>query len=119
MKAKLFPRISDQAVALAGHRLTLAFAISIVLAWCIVGWASDLPLQWHRLSSVIGTLLTLLLLILMQHAQNRDTRSLQLKLDELIRANEQAGNHWMGAERLEAEQLRRMAHDRERDHADC
>jgi low affinity Fe/Cu permease len=57
---------------------------------------------------MVGTLVTLFLLLIMQHSQNRDMAALQVKVDELIRSSE-AGNHMIGVERLEAEELARLA----------
>jgi low affinity Fe/Cu permease len=57
---------------------------------------------------MVGTLVTLFLLLIMQLSQNRDMAALQVKVDELIRSSE-AGNHMIGVERLEAEELARLA----------
>ena len=60
---------------------------------------------------MFGTLVSLFLLLIMQHSQNRDMAALQVKVDELIRSSE-AGNHMIGIERLEAEELERLAENR-------
>ena len=107
-----FLGISETAVWLAGHRLVLTAAIILVAAWCVSGAAFGLPTRWFLLSNVFGTMVTLFILLLIQHSQNRDMRALQVKLDELIRSSD-AGDHMIGAERLEADELARMADDRQ------
>ena len=107
-----FLGMSETAVWLAGHRLVLAAAIILVAAWCVAGAALGLPARWFLLSNMFGTMLTLFILLLIQHSQNRDMRALQVKLDELIRSSD-AGDHMIGAERLEADELARMAEDRQ------
>jgi low affinity Fe/Cu permease len=103
-----FLSISETVVWLAGHGLVLAGAAALVLAWCAMGFALGLPKEWHLLSTMFGTLVTLFLLLIMQHSQNRDMAALQVKVDELIRSSA-AGNHMIGVERLEAEELERLA----------
>ncbi len=106
-----FLRLSETAVWLAGHRLVLAGAAALVTVWCAVGTALGLPREWHLISSMTGTLVTLFLLLIMQHSQNRDMAALQVKVDELIRSSP-ARNHMIGVERLEAEELARLADNR-------
>lgn len=103
-----FLNLSETVVWLAGHFLVLAGAAALVVVWCAVGFALGLPKEWHLLSAMFGTLVTLFLLLIMQHSQNRDMAALQVKVDELIRSSE-AGNHMIGIERLEAEELERLA----------
>lgn len=87
----------------------------MVTAWCGAGLAFGLPSEWFLLSNLIGTLVTLLILLLMQHSQNRDMHALQVKVDELIRASATAGNHWIGVEAREAHEIEQMAADRQAD----
>lgn len=106
-----FLNVSETAVWLAGHRLVLAGAAALVVVWCAVGFALGWPREWHFVSAMIGTLVTLFLLLIMQHSQNRDMAALQVKVDELIRSSE-AGNHMIGVERLEAEEFARLANNK-------
>jgi len=106
-----FLGLSETVVWLAGHRLVLGGATALAVLWCGVGLALGLPKEWHLLSAMFGTLVTLFLLLIMQHSQNRDMAALQVKVDELIRSSD-AGNHMIGVERLEAEELERLANSR-------
>jgi len=56
---------------------------------------------------MVGTLIVFFILLLVQHSQNRDMMALQTKLDELIRSSK-AGNHWIAAEKKEAEAIEEM-----------
>lgn len=98
---------------LAGHRVTLAGVMAGAVAWCAVGLATGLPSGWFLSSNLVGTAVTLFLLLLMQHSQNRDMHALQTKVDELIRSNESAGNHWIGAHRREIHEIEKMVQDRQ------
>ena len=104
----LFLIISEAVAWLTGHRLVLAGAFGAVMVWSVGGWISGLPKEWFLLSNMIGTLVTLFILLIMQHSQNRDMAALQVKMDELIRSSD-AGNQMIGIERLEADELSRLA----------
>ncbi|RDJ04279.1 low affinity iron permease family protein [Rhizobium grahamii] len=108
---RTFLAISEAVVWLTGHRLVVAAAVVAVMAWCLAGCALGLPRQWFVLSNMTSTLMTLFILLIIQHSQNRDMAALQVKIDELIRSSD-AGNHMIGIERLEAEDLDRLADDR-------
>lgn len=108
----LFLALSEAVVRVAGHRFTVAGAFALVTLWCAAGAIFGLPTEWFLLSNMIGTSAALFVLLIMQHSQNRDMAALQVKVDELIRSSE-AGNHMIGIERLEAEELSRLARERQ------
>lgn len=94
-----------------GSARTFLLVFVIVLTWS-VSWAflhfSD---KWWRLFEVTSTVVTFLLLFLIQHAQNRDTAALQVKLDELIRAVSGARNEIIQAEEEDDVELERLRED--------
>jgi low affinity Fe/Cu permease len=104
--------LSEAVVRVAGHRITVAATFLLVTLWCAAGMMFGLPTQWFLLSNMIGTSVALFALLIMQHSQNRDMAALQVKVDELIRSSE-AGNHMIGVERLEAEEMSRLASERQ------
>ncbi|MDM9627722.1 low affinity iron permease family protein [Rhizobium sp. S152] len=106
MKPSIFT-ISETVTRFAGHRVTVASAFAVALIWCIFGAAIGLPTEWSLLSNMIGTLTTLFVLLLMQQSP-----ALQVKVDELIRSSE-AGDHMIGIERLEADELSRLVEERQ------
>jgi low affinity Fe/Cu permease len=104
-----FPKLSDAAVSVAGHRFTLAAVMFVTVIWAILGTILGFPTQWFLLSNTIGTMVSLLILLLMQHSQNRDMRALQVKMDELIRSSATARNHLIGIEQREANDIEKLA----------
>jgi low affinity Fe/Cu permease len=103
-----FLRLSELVVALAGHRHVLVGASLVTASWCFVGALLHLPQEWFLLTNMVGTMMTLFLLLLMQHSQNRDMRAVQAKVDELIRSSDNARNHLIGAEQREAHEIEQM-----------
>jgi low affinity Fe/Cu permease len=61
-------------------------------AWLVAGWALGFPRSWELAATAGLPVLTLLLLVVVQHTQNHDDRAIQLKLDEVIRSLERASN---------------------------
>jgi len=61
-------------------------------AWLVAGWALGFPRSWELVATAGLPVLTLVLLIVVQHTQNHDDRAIQLKLDEVIRALDRASN---------------------------
>ena len=81
----------------------------VTVIWAILGTILGFPTQWFLLSNTIGTMVSLLILLLMQHSQNRDMRALQVKMDELIRSSATARNHLIGIEQREANDIEKLA----------
>lgn len=90
-----FPRLSEIAVAVSGHRVAIALGGAVAVSWTAVGITVGFPTWWFLYANMIGTLVTVLILLLIQHSQNRDMQAVQIKVDELIRSSE-AGNHLIG-----------------------
>jgi low affinity Fe/Cu permease len=110
-----FLRLSESAVAFCGHRLVLASVFCAAIVWCAAGAWLSFPTKWLLLSNTLLMIAVLLILFLMQHSQNRDMLALQVKADELIRANENAANLLIGAEKRESHEIEEMARDRQED----
>src|SRR3954454_10469340 len=102
-----FRQISDLAVLWAGHRVAVGTLVAFVTIWTAVGLSFSFPRQWLLLTNMVGTLIIFFILLLVQHPQNRDMMALHAKLDELIRSSK-AGNHWIAAEKKEAEAIEEM-----------
>lgn len=93
----------------------LASVFCAAIVWCAAGAWLSFPTKWLLLSNTLLTIAVLLILFLMQHSQNRDMLALQVKADELIRANENAANLLIGAEKRESHEIEEMARDRQED----
>lgn len=104
-KGDRFGRFSSAASGWLGSKWAFAGAILI-----IVGWAASGPLfhfsdTWQLVINTGTTIVTFLMVFLIQNTQNRDARAINLKLDEVIRSIEAAGDEMMNIESLSDEEL--------------
>ena len=113
----LFTRIASRIAAWTGQPLTFILALAVVIIWGVTGPLFDWSNTWQLVINTGTTIVTFLMVFLIQNAQNRDASAIQVKLDELIRAVEQARNEFIGIEHLtDAEicQIRDRLEDDER-----
>jgi low affinity Fe/Cu permease len=89
----------------AGNGGTFMLALGYVLVWLASGPLFRFSDTWQLVINTSTSILTFLMVFLMQSSQNRDTRALQMKLDELIRATEGAHNALMNLENLSDQEL--------------
>jgi low affinity Fe/Cu permease len=82
----LFDRFAKWASRTAGHPTTFAAAVLILLLWAITGPIFGFSNTWQLAVNTGTTIITFLMVFLIQNTQNRDSIAMQLKLDELIRA---------------------------------
>ncbi len=93
--------------ALCGSTRDLLLAVSTVLVWAITGPLFGFSDTWQLVINTGTTIVTFLMVFLIQATQNRDTLALQLKLDELILATKDARNQIAGIEEAPDEQIER------------
>ncbi|HEY0421647.1 MAG TPA: low affinity iron permease family protein [Acetobacteraceae bacterium] len=91
-----------------GRAHTFAIACGIILIWAITGPMFHYSDTWQLIINTGTTIVTFLMVFLMQNTQTRDTAAIQLKLDELIRANVNARNAMLSLEDLTEAQLKRV-----------
>jgi low affinity Fe/Cu permease len=96
--ADLFARWANRAAALTGHYLTFLAALAVILIWAISGPFFGFSETWQLVINTGTTIVTFLMVFLIQNTQNRDALAVHLKLDELIRSIEEADNELMSAE---------------------
>jgi low affinity Fe/Cu permease len=91
-----------------GRAHTFVGACAVIVAWGVSGPIFGYSDTWQLVINTGTTIITFLMVFLMQNTQNRDTAAVQLKLDELIRANANARNTMLSLEDLSEEQLTRL-----------
>lgn len=89
----------------SGHPVTFLIATSIIVIWAITGPIFHYNDTWQLVINTGTTIVTFLMVFLIQNTQNRDSAAVQLKLDELIRAVEGARNHVIALEDKSEEEL--------------
>jgi low affinity Fe/Cu permease len=83
-------------------------ALALIVAWAITGPFFHYSDTWQLIINTSTTIVTFLMVFLLQNTQNRDTAAIQLKLDELIRANQNARNMMLCLEDLSEDDLRKV-----------
>ena len=106
-----FTRAAKWASHKAGRPITFVIALAIILVWAITGPIFHFSDTWQLVINTSTTIITFLMVFLIQNTQNRDTEALQIKLDELIRAMEGAHNVVLDLEEMDDEDLEEIRKD--------
>ncbi|MBB3595931.1 low affinity Fe/Cu permease [Rhizobium sp. BK529] len=106
--SKIFSKFATAIADLSGKPATFVLAVALVLAWAASGPFFDYSETWQLVINTSTTIVTFLMVFVLQNSQNRDGKALQAKLDELILTS-QAQNKFVGIEKLDEEQLREMS----------
>lgn len=111
----LFRKFSVVASNATGSPIAFILAIILIIGWLAVGPLFDWSDSHSLFVNTVTTCITYLLVFIIQSSQNRDTKALHLKLDELIRANEQARNSLIDLEDSKEEEVQAVVEEFKRE----
>jgi len=100
-----FDRFAATVTRWAGSPVAFATALLCVIVWAAVGRIFDFSENWQLVINTGTTIVTFLMVFLIQQSQNKDSVALHLKINELLAANQQASNRMIGIEGLDEEDL--------------
>ena len=100
-----FSTLARRLSAWSGRPTTFAIAAALILAWALSGPMFDFSDTWQLVVNTSTTIVTFLMVFLIQNTQNRDTQAMQIKLDEIIRATQGSHNSLLDLEDLDEEAL--------------
>lgn len=100
-----FHVFASQVATAVGTSRAFILALTVVLVWAVTGPLFHFSDTWQLVINTGTTIVTFLMVFLIQNTQNRDARAMHLKLDELIRATKRARNSFLDLERLSNQEL--------------
>ena len=102
---RIFTAVASRIALAAGQPLTFMIAIGFITVWAVTGPIFGFSDTWQLIVNTATTIITFLMVFLIQNSQNRDAAAMQAKLDELIRAVAKARGHFIGIEHLTDKQI--------------
>ena len=114
-----FARVATKTAGWVGSPWAFLLALLSCLIWGVLGPIYGYSDTWQLVINTATTVLTFLIVFLIQNTQNRDAKAIHLKLDELIRSTQQAHNEMIDIEKLSDEELEELASQYERIREEC
>lgn len=108
MMDRIFTALATRIAAAAGQPFSFAVALGIIVIWGVSGPLFQYSDTWQLVINTGTTIITFLMVFLIQNSQNRDAAAMQAKLDELIRALDPAREQFIGIEHRSANEVERI-----------
>ena len=109
-----FTRFAKWTAYVTGRPIAFIFAVAVIIVWALTGPIFDFSDTWQLIINTGTTIMTFLMVFLIQNTQYRDSEAIHIKLDELIRSTKEAQNALMDLEELEDDELDRLRADYEK-----
>ncbi|MFO0663725.1 MAG: low affinity iron permease family protein [Polyangiaceae bacterium] len=106
-----FAKFAEGSSTLVGSPYAFLSAVLLVFAWVTSGPLFGFSDTWQLVINTSTTIVTFLMVFLIQHTQNRDTEAMRLKLDELVRAVREADNRFLAVEDMDDRERERVQRD--------
>jgi low affinity Fe/Cu permease len=105
---EFFRRFAHRTSEVVGSHWSFIVAVILILCWLVTGPFFDYSDTWQLVINTATTVITFLMVFIIQNSQNRDAKAMHLKLDELIRAQHEARNRLIDLEELSDDELSRL-----------
>ena len=106
-----FTRLAQWCSTMAGRPIAFSIAFAMIVVWLLTGPIFGFSDTWQLVINTSTTIITFLMVFLIQNSQNRDTQAIQIKLDELIRATSGAHVALLDLEKLSEDELGEIRKD--------
>lgn len=114
-----FSRFASRTAQLVGHPYMFLAAVLVIVVWALSGHIFHYSDTWQLIINTGTTIITFLVVFLIQNTQNRDAKAIHLKLDELIRSHHPASDDLIDVEKLSDEELDELEKQYERIRKEC
>jgi low affinity Fe/Cu permease len=114
-----FSRFATRTAQLVGHPYMFLAAVLVIVIWGLSGHVFHYSDTWQLIINTGTTIITFLVVFLIQNTQNRDAKAIHLKLDELIRSHHPASDELIDVEKLSDEELDELEKQYERIRKEC